>query len=219
MTVKRPLLFVGACLPAMRDVLLRRARRITGKQAPAFLAATLLLAPLARADLEFTGILITPQSAVFAVRDTAAARTEWRAIGERFAGYTVARFDREKDTLVLSKDGAELVLRLKDDAKIKSVQLELRGKVTLGVGNKLDVIRASLRFDEENVFPLQDGITCRMTPRRLPDGNLLFEIAVDRTVAPNAVKRISGSRVIARPDGPFELHVGDLVFAFAPQAG
>lgn len=201
MTRRRSLTLIGAC------------RQI------AALGAALVLAALTRADLEFTGILVTSQNAIFAVRDTTTAKTEWRAIGERFAGHTLVRFDREKDSLVLSKEGAELVLRLKDDARIKSAQLELRGTLTLGLGRKLEVTRASLRYDEKNIFPLGDGILCEITPKRLPDGNLLFEMAVDRSFPPDIVKRISSPKVVVLPDRPFELRVGELVFAFAPQGG
>lgn len=180
--------------------------------------ATLVVIGAARADIEFVGLLATPRSTSFVLVDTADHASEWRELNQAFKGYTLKSYEPATDTLVLAKDGVELRLPLKPDAKIKAARLELAGEIGLGNGEKIEVVRGTLRYDEENVFPLKDGLKYAITPRRRPDGTILFQIAVERVLAPDVVKRIGAPGVITLPGQPFSLSVGELQFSFTPRS-
>ena len=182
-----------------------------------FLALVAASAAPIRADIEFVGILVTSESTRFALSDTAAGKTDWVRAGGRFAGYTVGAFDGKEDVLTLARDGTELRVRLKNDARIQGSRLELTGAITFGADEKLEVRRATLLFDHENVFPLQDGATYRITPRRDEDGNIRYTIAVERVVADNRKEKLSAPTVVALPGHSFKIQVGELGFAFTPR--
>lgn len=193
------------------------------RPAPALLVfiaslASAAFAPAARAEIEFVGILVTPQLTRFALGDTSVAKTDWVTRGSLFSGYKVESFDAKTDTLTLSRDGTELRLRLKDDAKVKAARLELTGAISFGVDEKIEIERATLLFDQETVFPLKDGITYRITPTRRPDGNISYRIAVERTLAENKMERLSAPSVIAGPEKRFSVRIGELGFSFTPRS-
>jgi hypothetical protein len=172
---------------------------------------------IARADIEFVGILMTSQSARFALSDTALGKTEWVSPGQKFAGYTVVAYDRKEDVLTLTRDGAELRVKLKDDAKIQNSRFELSGSITFGADEKIEVERATLLFDHENVFPLKDGITYRITPTRDEQGNIRYAIAVERILAENKKEKIAAPTITVLPGYPFKIQVAELGFAFMPR--
>jgi hypothetical protein len=177
----------------------------------------LFAATLAPAEIEFIGVLATPKKTQFALTDTAAERTVWVSVGDTFSDYKLTAYDRATDTITLTKADAELRVRLKDDAKIKSARLELTGAITFGAGEKVEIERATLRFDEENVFPLKDGIVYRITPSHRDDGNILYRISIERTLPGNKIEKVSAPAIITIPGQPFSLQIGDAGFAFAPR--
>ena len=189
--------------------------------APRFTALllTLVLSAVARAEIEFVGVLITTESSSFALTDDAARPATWRALGQNFAGYSLAAFDLKTDTLTLTKNGEALKLRLKDDAKIKDDRVELFGTITAGQGEKLEVKRVTLFFDTWTVVPLKDGTTWNLRPSRMSDGNIRYGFSVDREIQKGDVRdfsRVSSSSVIARPRDAFKIVVNDLECAFTP---
>jgi len=193
-------------------------RRIACKQAPTSLAAIVLFATVARAEIEFIGVLVMPGRASFALTEDPAKPATWLTLGQAFAGYSLAAFDAKTDTLTLTKKGADpLRLHLKDDAKVKSARLEIAGALTLGAGEKIEFTRATLLFDQENIFPMKDGLTCRIKPSRLPDGNIRYDAVFERTSPGGKMERVSSPSVVARPDGPFSIQIGDFGFSFAPK--
>lgn len=179
----------------------------------AFLAA----APV-YADIEFVGILAAGNRTQFALTDTQSDRTAWVALGDLFSEHKITAYDRETDTLTLNKAGAETRIHLRDDAKIKAVRLELTGSITLGgLQEPMEIARATMLFDRENVFPIQDGLVYRITPTRLEDGTLEFSILVERTLGPNKLERVAAPRIRTLAGQPFKLVVGDVSFAFTPR--
>ena len=183
--------------------------------AAAFLAA----AATARAEIEFIGVLVMPGRSLFALSDDPAKPAAWRALGQDFADYRLTEFDAKADTLVLTKNGATLRVHLKDDAKVKSARLELGGTITTGQGEKLEVTRVTLIFDQETVLPLKDGLTWHITPTLRPDGNIRYRLAIERTIQSGDLKKVqqvSAPNIIARPHDSFKIAVGDLQFEFAP---
>ena len=178
---------------------------------------TLLTAAVARAEIEFIGVLITPSRPMFALSDDAANPASWRALGQDFGGYTLKEFDAKADTLVLTKNGATLRVHLKDDAKVKSARMEIAGALKMGGKEQIEITRATLVFDQESVFPLPDGVVFRIKPRRLPDGNIRYDAVFERTSPDGKMERVSSPSVVALPDGPFSIQIGDFGFSFAPK--
>lgn len=180
-----------------------------------FLLVTIITS--ARADLEFVGILVTSQSTHFALSDTASGKTDWVKPGGKFAGYTIGKFEPKEDVLTLTRDGTEFRLRLKNDARIKDGRFELTGTITFGAAESIQVQRATLLFDQENVFPLKDGLTYRITPTRDESGNIRYAIAVEKILGENKKEKLSAPTIIALPGHPFKIQVGELGFAFTPR--
>lgn len=139
-------------------------------------------------------------------------------LGGTFSGYNIAGYDRATDTLTLIRKGKESRVRLKDDAKVRNARLELTGHITFGADSKFEIERATLLFDQENVFPLTDGIVYRITPKRLEDGNIHYDIAVEHTLSENKTERIAAPSIVTLPHQPFRLQVGELGFAFTPKS-
>ena len=173
------------------------------------------LSATARAEIEFIGVLVMQGRASFALRDDPAKTAIWRTIGQEFAGYTLGAFDSTSDTLTLKKGEATLRLQIKE-GEITRGRMEIAGALTIGTKEKFNVTRATLVLDRENVFPLKDGLTWRITPAVLPDGNLLYVLAIDRTLPDGKLERISAPNIRVLPGRPFSLKVGDLEFSFAP---
>lgn len=202
-------------------------RTIACKQAPTWLAAFVMLSTTIRAEIEFSGVLSAPGRSLFALSDDPAKPAAWRALGQEFAGYSLASFDSKTDTLILTKDGMSLSIHLKDDAKIKNAGLEFSGRISIGQGEKLEVRRVTLAFDRETVLPLNNEITCGVLPTRMPDGNIRYRFSVDRSVREGAITRtqtravtsavkVGSSSVVALPRELFRIAVGDLDLTFTP---
>ena len=181
------------------------------------LALALTAATLARAEIEFSGVLLTSARSMFALSDDVDKPVTWRALGQEFAGYKLIEFDAKADTLVLAKDGATLRIHLKDDAKVKNARVEIAGALTLGDGPKLEINRATLVFDRENVFQLTDGFVVRITPTRRPDGNILYRASFERPGPSGKPESVSMPTVITLPEGSFKVQVGDVGFGFTPK--
>ena len=180
------------------------------------LVLALLAATEARAEVEFVGVLVTSERAMFALSEGPDQPIAWRRLGQDFAGYEVSAFDAKADTLVLTKANAPLRLHLKADAKIKDTSTEISGALTLGPAI-LEINRATLVFDRENIFPLTDGIVCHITPTRRPDGNLLYRASFERPGADGKTEIIALPSVITLPTGSFNVQVGDIGFGFTPK--
>lgn len=178
--------------------------------------AWLGLAGLAHAEIRFVGVLGTREKTLFVLTDTTTQKTAWHVLNESFAGHTLTAYDAKEDVLTLAKAGAETRVRLKD-AKIKNARLELTGAIRFGSGEKLEIVRAALRFEQENVFPLKDGLTYRITPKRLADGTIHFAFAIEKTGADGQTNRVSAPQFITRPGNEFAFEIGDIAFAFTPK--
>lgn len=181
------------------------------------LGALLSTAVFVRADIEFIGILSMPPKKLFALTDTATNKTAWVSLGEAFGDHKLTAYDAAADIITLVKPGVEMRLHLKDDARIKSARMEITGTITLGGEEPVEVERATLFFDQENVFPVKDGIVYRITPKRLEDGTLEYSIAIEQTVAPNKTEKLSAPRIRALAGQPFKLRIGEAGFAFTPR--
>jgi len=183
----------------------------------AALAVAFALAAVARGEIEFNGILVTQQRTLFALLDPETGESGWRATGEAFSGFVIGRYDPRDDSLALTKDGATSRLRLKD-AKVRPARFTIAGTFTLGEGEQVEVRRATLAADQETVFPLRDGLACRVTVEQQPDGTLRYRMTFERRLAENKTERITAPAVTALPGHAFKVQVDDLGFAFSPHA-
>ena len=180
------------------------------------LALVLAAAALARAEIQFIGLLVMRDTTRFALLDTSTGQTDWIDAKGRFAGYRVSAFDPKNDTLTLTRDGTDLSLRLVDDAKVKKARFELTGTITLGAAEKLEVVRATLLYDQENIFPLRDGTIYKIKPTRRPDHTINYSIQIERAVG-NRIDRLSAPSVTTRPGQSFKLQLDDYGFEFTPR--
>lgn len=186
------------------------------RRAPLLAAAVLAATLTARAEIEFVGVLITSARASFALSDEPGQPAAWRTLGQDFAGYTLREFDAQADTLVLTKNGAPLRVHLKGDAKIKNARLELSGTITIGASEKFEVLRATIAFDQENAFPLKDGVTWFLTPQRRPDGNIFYRLAIERPSSSGKPEKMDLSLANSSPGKPFKMGDGNFQFIFTP---
>ena len=180
------------------------------------LLVTVLAPALARAEIEFVGLLVTPQESNFSLTDKTTGQTVWRKIGQSFSGYDLTSYEASDDTLTLTKAGATTRVRLKD-AKVRAARLQLAGTVTFGSGEKLEATRATFAFEQETALPFKDGVTWHITPTRMPDGNIMFRMLFDRAVQHGEVKsveKLSSPSVVVRPGQAFSMKIGDLEFGF-----
>lgn len=182
-----------------------------------FLLAVALVVTAARAEVEFVGILVTPQQTLFTLKEKPAGQSAWRQLGQTFAGYELTAYDAKTDELTLTNAGATTRVRLKD-GKVQTTRLDIAGTFTLGHGEKMEVVRATLAFDQETVFPLKDGLEFHITPQSRPDGSILYRASFERALPGNTVERFSSPSVIARPGTEFSIVAGEYGFSFAPKS-
>jgi hypothetical protein len=179
--------------------------------------ALLALAAAARAEIEFSGVLAMSGRTLFALTDTATARSDWVPLQGRFAEHVVSNYDQATETLTLTRQDSSLRVRLKDGAAVQPSRLELTGSISFGAGEKVEIERATLQFDQENVFPLKDGITYRITPVRRADGTLRYSISIEQRTSANRLDRLSAPSIVTLPHQSFAMRVGDFAFSFTPK--
>jgi hypothetical protein len=166
-----------------------------------------ILAPL-RAEVEFTGLLALKDDALFQLADRATGTSSgWISLKGTFAGYTLTAYDPKEDAVTLTKDGATTKLRL-NAPKVQAARLEIRGTINLTAGEKVEFERATLAFDEDNAFPLKNGVVLHLTPRRMPDGNLFFQASFTRPKPDGTLETLNAMGVVAQPGKAFSIQIG-----------
>lgn len=164
--------------------------------------------PRLSAEVEFTGILSTKEKTLFYLVDRSAGNTSgWVALQQNFAGYKLSDYDAKSDRLTLTREGEKKEVRL-NDGKVKPASVEISGEVTLGAGETVEVTRATMIFDQENVFPMKNGILVRITPTRLPDGNIRYDMFFDHPGPAGKLQRLSAPSVISLPGYAFGIQIG-----------
>jgi hypothetical protein len=171
-------------------------------------ALFLSVASAATAEIKFAGILVTTEKTMFRLKDDAAGTAAaWVQVGQTFGGYAILRFDERRDLLTLLKDGAQSEVRLKDSKVQPEASIEISGVATFDGDKSVDVSRATLIVGDENSFPLKEGVVCLITPTRLPDGNIRYRLAFERTEADGETERLSVLTIIQRPGDPLGLNL------------
>ena len=168
-----------------------------------------------KAEIEFSGFFTTSKEAFFSLTDTEAKRSSgWLKIGQSFGNYTVMSFDSEHEIITLKQDERSLKIALRA-SKVRDGRATIRGSLKF-MNEKVEDLRASLFFGEEATFPLKNGITFRIKPEQLPDGNILYRakfVAMDKE---GVEKTLSSPSVVAIPGKPFGIQIGDFGYSFTP---
>lgn len=166
-----------------------------------------------RAEIEYAGFLQGPDGVQVTLTDAASGQSSgWLKPGQSFQGHAVVTSDARR--VVLEKDGHQLERPLRE-AKIKDGRMIVRGSVSAGRWGQLPDIKVALFVGEEAVFPLHANLTLHLKVERRPDGNLLYRARfIERNEGREDV--LAAPAIIARPDGPFALRVGDYGFSFSP---
>jgi hypothetical protein len=169
----------------------------------ALVVLTLCSAGRALAAVEFAGVLITSEKSLFRLKDdSSGASPAWVKVGDTFAGHEILSFDAQRDTLTLRKDGATSAVRLKDSKVRPEASIEISGVATFGGDEKMEVSRATLLMDQENSFPLKQGIICLITPTRLTDGSIRYRLVFERPDADGDIELLSVLTLTQRAGDP-----------------
>ena len=173
-------------------------------------------APARDATLEFCGFFTTPGEAWYSLTDTSdQGSSGWLKAGQSFRGYTVESFDRVREALRLSRDGRSLELRLRE-ARVKEGRETISGVVTVGPGERIEGVRASLYLGEESVFPLREGVALHLTATRRPDGNMQYHSFFTVRAREGRETIEDAPDVLALPGQSFSMMVGDKGYEFKP---
>jgi hypothetical protein len=161
------------------------------------------------AEVEFAGILSTKEKTLFYLVDrTNGTHSGWVGLQQNFAGYKLAGYDAKSDRLTLTREGEKKEVRL-NEGKVQAASVEISGEVTLGAGETEEVTRATMIFDQENVFPMKNGVVVRITPTRLPNGNILYDMFFEHPDRSGKMQRLSAPSVISLPGYPFGIQIGE----------
>jgi len=128
-----------------------------------------------------------------------------------------------------SKNGKFFRVRLKAPT-IKEALVTLEGEVTLGAGDKANIVRATLLLHQESVFPLRNDAVIRITPTRnpapavfhldpkdCPAGTLFYRVVFEKILSDGRSEVLSQPLAIAGPQQSFGVRVNDEIeFSFKP---
>jgi len=73
----------------------------------------------AEPEIEFGGVLSAGKETKVSLTDKASGLSRWVKLGQEFDGYVVAAYDAPAEVVVLTKDGQQFRLKLKD-SKVKA---------------------------------------------------------------------------------------------------
>jgi hypothetical protein len=110
-----------------------------------YLVFLLALGSWARAadiGVEFSAVLTTPRETRVSLSNKATGQTQWVAVGKAFAGYVVTAYEPKSDVVVLTRDGAQYRLPLKN-AKVQSGAAELPPETKAAILNNLRQLAAA----------------------------------------------------------------------------
>jgi hypothetical protein len=174
------------------------------------------LPSVAQAALEFCGYTVISGVASFSLEDTAdKTSSPWIPVGKAFRGYKITAFDAGKELLsVETPEGRTTQLALRS-ASVKDAKIRISGSIKIGIGESVEVNRATLVMGEETVFALKNGVTLRLKPTPF-EGNIRYDAVFEKQEPDGTKKVLSSPVVLARPNQPFQVEIGELGFAFEP---
>ena len=157
--------------------------------------------------------LVTKEATKVALSDK--GLSAWLFIGQSFEGFTISSYEPAVETVVLTKGSDILRVRLKD-ARITESHYDVEGSITVGSKESVRVVHALLIFDQETIFPLNDGMILRLKPTRQKDGNIRYKTVFERAVLGGSPEIIAAPSIISAPGKTFELRIGELAVVFKP---
>ena len=96
----------------------------------------------AEIGFEFSGVIGGERDLRVALTNKANGATQWASVGSTVAGYTISEYDAKADVLVMTKDGKQLRLALKQ-RKTASVDAKLSPEVERAILNNLRQLAAA----------------------------------------------------------------------------
>jgi hypothetical protein len=179
-----------------------------------YLALLLLAVASLRADVEFSGFFITSHDALFSLTDTETKRASgWLKIGQSFGGYRVVSFDRANEVITLAQGERMRPIALRA-SKVKDGRATIHGSLKF-LNGEIEGVHAVLFMGEEASFPLKNGMTFRIKPDQLPDGNIGYDTKFV-TMEQGTERTLSSLSVVAIPGKSFGIKIGDYGFSFTP---
>ena len=119
-----------------------------------YLISFLIAAAVLKADIEFSGFLITSKESLYSLSDTERRTTSgWLKVGQAFQGYTVEAFDREKEVITLRKSDQKFLVSLRSP-RVQNGKETISGSITVG-SERIDGISASLFLGKRRRFQLR----------------------------------------------------------------
>ena len=175
-----------------------------------FIAASL------RGEVEFSGFYLTSNEALFILSEKDnGVSSRWLKIGDTFDSYTIRSFDRKHEVIALEKNGQLSHLHLRE-SKVANGKMTIDGTITWWRNQASQSVHASLFLDEEAVFPVKSGVNLHITPKRQPDGSILYETRL--VTLDNGGREISDPwpDVVTLFGGEFSIRIGEFGFSFKP---
>jgi len=141
------------------------------------LLGSLATVSIARADIEFTGILTSDGKSTFALADTATTDTRWLTVGKSFSGWKITAYDPKTGVLTLTKDSATKSLSLKGAViqSAKATRLSVTGDVNIKMGDSAITGAITLVDGTTNSMILPNGVIVQVTPTVQPNGYILYK--------------------------------------------
>lgn len=168
-----------------------------------------------RAEIEFSGFFITSQRALFSISDTSDQRSSgWLKIGDSFRGYTLVSFDAKREVVSVRRVDELLEIPLRA-SKVKDGNASVSGTIMF-LNQQVEGVRATLFLGDEMVFPIGTGLTFRIMPELLSDGNILYRAKFVKADDQGVEETLSAPSVVALRGQPVGIQIGKFGFSFSP---
>jgi hypothetical protein len=169
-----------------------------------------------RAELQFSGYFLTANESLFALNEKDGGESSgWLPMGGSFHSCTITSFDRATEVLTLEREGLVTRLHLRD-SKVKDGRKTITGTISLWPGPQDRSFQASLFEEEDQVFPIREGVMLHMKANVQPDGTILYHPRVVTRDKDGKESSESWPWVVALPGGEFSERIGDIGFSFKP---
>ena len=169
-----------------------------------------------RGQVEFSGFYLTSNEALFILSEkNNGVSSGWLKIGEAFDSYTIKSFDRENEIIAVEKNRQLSHLHLRE-SKVKNGKMTVDGTLTWWRNQASQSVHASLFLGEESMFPVKPGVTLHITPKRQPDGNILYQTRLVTLDKEGREVSDSWPDVVTLFGGEFAHRLGEFGFSFKP---
>ena len=169
-----------------------------------------------RGEVEFSGFYVTSNEALFILSEkNEGVSSGWLKIGESFDSYTIKSFDREHEVIAVEKNGQLSHLPLRE-SKVKNGKMTIDGTMTWWRNQTSQSVHASMFLGEEAMFPVKPGVNLHITPKRQPDGSILYQTRLVTLDKDGREISDPWPNVVTLFGGKFAVRIGEFGFSFKP---